>query len=76
LETCNGQIEATCIRGNRPFNVGTPVEQEIFAGLVPAPNEAYTSLFWLGDTKGIDAFIKEKRKQERMLQKPAKNQLL
>jgi hypothetical protein len=58
------------------YLVGTPVELEIFAGLVPSPNEAYTSLFWPGDTKGIDAFIKEKRKQERTLQKPAKNQLL
>jgi hypothetical protein len=38
------------------YLVGTPVEQEIFAGLVPAPNEAYTSLFWPGDTKEIDAF--------------------
>jgi len=30
--------------------VGTPTELELFYKLVPAPNEAYTQLFWPYDT--------------------------
>ncbi len=51
------------------YLVGIPAEIEALERLVPAPNEAYTSLFWPGDTKEIDAFIKDKRKQEKELAK-------
>ncbi len=35
-----------------------------FGRLVPAPNETYTSLFWLGDTSAIDQCLQDRRKKE------------
>jgi hypothetical protein len=35
-----------------------------FAELVPAPNETYTSLFWLGDTATVDEYLKDRKKKE------------
>jgi hypothetical protein len=36
-----------------------------FHRLVPAPNEAYSNLFWPGDTTALDAYIKRKAEEER-----------
>jgi hypothetical protein len=35
-----------------------------FHRLVPAPNEAYSNLFWPGDTTALDAYIKRKAEEE------------
>jgi len=35
-----------------------------FGELVPEPNEAYTSLFWLGDTSSGDDYLKDRKKKE------------
>jgi hypothetical protein len=35
-----------------------------FGELVPAPNETYTSLFWLGDTSTVDEYLKDRKKKE------------
>ena len=35
-----------------------------FGELVPAPNETYTSLFWLGDTSTVDDYLRARKKKE------------
>ena len=35
-----------------------------FGRLVPAPNETYTSLFWLGDTSSVDDYLQKRKKEE------------
>jgi hypothetical protein len=35
-----------------------------FGELVPAPNETYTSLFWLGDTSSVDEYLRDRKKKE------------
>jgi hypothetical protein len=40
--------------------VGSPEELELFNKLVPAPNEAYTQLFWPYNTETFDNFIERK----------------
>ena len=35
--------------------------------LVPAPNEAYTNLYWPGETKNLNEYIKEKKKEEKQM---------
>lgn len=55
------------------YLVGDRNELQAFYELVPAPNEAYTSLFWPGDTHKLDGFIKQKRKEEREAKKRAKS---
>ena len=42
--------------------MGTPAQLQNFHALVPAPNEAYTQLFWQRDTKRIDSYIQKRRK--------------
>ena len=45
--------------------VGSPKALEIFYKLVPAPNEAYTQLFWPYDTSELDQYIQQKKKEEK-----------
>lgn len=45
--------------------VGTPDVMESFYNLVPAPNEAYTQLFWPYDTSSIDQYIQQKKKEDK-----------
>jgi hypothetical protein len=51
------------------YLVGTPDQIMHFDSLVPAPNEAYTNLFWPGDTSNIDKMIQENRQKEREARK-------
>jgi len=41
--------------------VGSPAELALFNALVPAPNEAYTQLFWPYNTDKFDQFIEQKQ---------------
>jgi hypothetical protein len=45
--------------------VGSETELAVFNELVPAPNEAYTQLFWPYNTDTIDRFIEEKMAEEK-----------
>ena len=47
------------------YLVGSDAVLEVFAELVPAPNETYTSLLWLGDVTAVDEFLKRKRLEEK-----------
>lgn len=66
---------ALCAKPDIPtYLIGTPEQLKEFYAIVPAPNESYTNLFWPGDTKALDEFIKMKRKEEREAKKK-KNQI-
>jgi hypothetical protein len=45
--------------------VGSPAESALFNALVPAPNEAYTRLFWPYNTDKFDRFIEQKQAEEK-----------
>jgi hypothetical protein len=45
--------------------VGSPAELALFNALVPAPNEAYTQLFWPYNTDRFDQFIELKQAEEK-----------
>jgi hypothetical protein len=45
--------------------VGTPDELKVFETLVPAPNEAYTQLFWPYNTSTYDHFLQAKLEEEK-----------
>jgi len=45
------------------YLVGNPMQIAEFYKLVPAPNEAYTQLFWPYDTANIDKYIQEQKKK-------------
>jgi hypothetical protein len=45
--------------------VGTPDELVMFNRLVPAPNEAYTQLFWPYNTDRFDAYLAQKKAEEK-----------
>lgn len=45
--------------------VGSPAELALFNALVPAPNEAYTQLFWPYNTDRFDQFIEQKQAEEK-----------
>ncbi|MGY0199017.1 hypothetical protein [Leptothrix sp. BB-3] len=45
--------------------VGSPLELKLFETLVPAPNEAYTQLFWPYDTSQYDVFLQAKVDEEK-----------
>jgi hypothetical protein len=53
--------------------VGSDAELALFKQLVPAPNEAYTQLFWPYNTDSQDLFIQNKKAEEKA-QKAAKKQ--
>lgn len=46
------------------YLVGSDDALTEFSRLVPAPNETYTSLLWLGDTSSVDQYLQNRRKQE------------
>jgi hypothetical protein len=52
--------------------VGTPAELDAFYNLVPAPNEAYTQLFWPYDTSELDKYIQQRKKEEKEAREKAK----
>jgi len=54
------------------YLVGDETALNLFYTLVPAPNEAYTNLYWPGDSKALDAFIEKKRKEKRDIKKTFK----
>lgn len=56
------------------YFVGTEQELAAFTGLVPAPNETYTSLFYPDDTSSIDLFMQTQRKKEREARIPKPSQ--
>ncbi len=45
--------------------VGSPEQLKLFNQLVPAPNEAYTQLFWPYNTDIIDTYIAKKKEEEK-----------
>jgi hypothetical protein len=52
--------------------VGSPAELKAFEALVPAPNEAYTQLFWPYNTTVFDHFLQTKMEEERAKRAQAK----
>lgn len=46
------------------YLVGSQEGLRTFSSLIPAPNETYTSLFWLGDTSAVDQYLQERKKKE------------
>ena len=54
------------------YLVGSKESLRVFFKLVPAPNETYTSLFWLLDTDPIDKYLREKKKLEKKSKSPSK----
>jgi hypothetical protein len=46
------------------YLVGSDDALTEFSRLVPAPNETYTSLLWLGDTSSVDQYLQNRRKRE------------
>lgn len=51
------------------YLVGSHQSLTAFHSLIPAPNETYTSLFWLGDTSAVDEYLQERRTKERAARK-------
>ena len=46
------------------YLVGGHAALTVFAKLIPAPNETYTSLFWLGDTSTVDEYLQDRKTKE------------
>lgn len=44
------------------YLVGNEHDLNAFHALVPAPNEAYTQLFWPYDTAAIDRYVSRRRR--------------
>ncbi len=51
------------------YLVGNEEALRAFQPLVPAPNETYTSLFWLGDTTEVDNYLLLRKQQEKQAKK-------
>ena len=47
------------------YLIGSPDAIKKFKAIIPAPNEAYTQLFWPQNTDTIDAFIQKRRKEKK-----------
>ena len=47
------------------YLVGSEEEVKLFNQLVPAPNEAYTQLFWPYNTTELDRFVQKKKEEYR-----------
>ncbi len=58
------------------YLVGSDAELETFAALVPAPNEAYTQLFWPFNAKAIDDFVAQKQAEEKAKKEAERKQKL
>ncbi|RKT37850.1 hypothetical protein [Thiocapsa rosea] len=54
------------------YLVGTDAELKQLHAWVPAPNEAYTTLFWPYQTSAIDAYVAQKQAEERAERAAAK----
>jgi hypothetical protein len=54
------------------YLVGSAAELKYFQALVPAPNEAYTTLFWPYRTAELDAYVQQRRKEEQAQRKAAR----
>jgi hypothetical protein len=54
------------------YLVGSAEELQRFHTLVPAPNDAYTTLFWPYRTSEPDAYVQQRQKAERDARKAAK----
>jgi hypothetical protein len=46
------------------YLVGDAEILKTFNKLIPAPNETYTSLYWLGSTSEVDKYLRERQKKE------------
>lgn len=55
------------------YLIGSPGNIKLFYDLVPAPNEAYSRLYWPYDTTKIDGYLKEERAKEIAAKKKAKS---
>lgn len=54
------------------YLVGSDKELKVFESLVPAPNEAYTQLFWPYNTKAIDDYVAKKQAEEKEMRRAMK----
>ena len=54
------------------YLVGSEEELKVFESLVPAPNEAYTQLFWPYNTKAIDDYVAKKQAEEKEMRRAMK----
>jgi hypothetical protein len=54
------------------YLVGSPEALAKFHELIPAPNETYTSLFWLGDSSAVDKYMQRRKKKEAEQKRAAK----
>lgn len=54
------------------YLVGSEENLEIFNNLVPAPNEAYTRLYWPYDTLDLDNHLKHEKKKDQEAKKKKK----
>ena len=54
------------------YLVGSKENLEIFYDLVPAPNEAYTRLYWPYDTSDLDNHLKQEKKKDQESKKKKK----
>ena len=67
---CISRHTAFCSKPEIPtYLIGAVEELKEFHKLVPAPNEAYSNLFWPGETNALDAFIAKKNKEEQEARK-------
>jgi hypothetical protein len=46
------------------YLVGSDSDLKVFSRLVPAPNETYTTLLWLGDTSPVDQYFVNRKQEE------------
>lgn len=46
------------------YLVGSDSDLKAFSRLVPAPNETYTTLLWLGDTSPVDQYFMNRKQEE------------
>jgi hypothetical protein len=46
------------------YLVGSDSDLKVFSRLVPAPNETYTTLLWLGDTSAVDQYFVNRKREE------------
>lgn len=54
------------------YLVGSEEDLKRFGFLVPAPNEAYTQLFWPYSTKAIDDYVAKRQAEEKERSRPKK----
>ncbi|WP_207064002.1 hypothetical protein [Motiliproteus sp. SC1-56] len=57
------------------YLVGNSEELMLFNKLIPAPNEAYTQLFWPYNTEKFDRYVQEKKEEEKKSKLLAKQRI-